>query len=144
MSQTLAKLKFASPEWVQRFAEALEAERRALGDQTPLTVCEIYTGAPADLGAGPERRIVWTVRARGDRVEASSVECADDESDLKCIADYEAIRTLARWVVTPEDEEAYAAAGASLVEAGKLRIVRSPGPHAALRRAHNAAAMQTD
>ena len=98
-TKTTNKVHFASAEWVDLARAALEELAAEHGDEgAKLSVCEIFTGAPAHVAESGTA--AWYFVMDGKRVTVALGEMPD--ADVVIRADYETSLPGARAVYTPE------------------------------------------
>jgi hypothetical protein len=100
------KVEFASPAWMERFGDLLVSYMATTPDPPgDFSLCEIFTDAPAHLGADASGRVAWHCHIRGRTVTFGLGELPD--ADLTICGEYDFIVKLARWIHRPETAEAY-------------------------------------
>jgi hypothetical protein len=123
-------VRFASDAWLALMNRILGELVAAAGselDGQAVRICEIATGAPADL-ADPARgdgSLAWHIVIDGPSAHARKGELAD--ADFGAAFDYQAIQTLARWVYKddPDDQAAVAKAREVIETSGKFTAIGS-------------------
>lgn len=92
-----ARYPFAGPQWLAALhgTNVLMADEFAAWlDGREYSMCEVYTGVPADLA--PAGRVAWTLRVKGDDVRFTLDEAEPGEVGLKVVADWEVFRSCVR------------------------------------------------
>jgi hypothetical protein len=115
MSMT-GKIEFASREWHERLKALLDRYTAMVGPELELSLCEVFTGVPAHIAE--QGRIAWHCRISGGKVDFREGEIAS--ADLKTIADYDFVLTLARMKIEPDTMAEYQALQAEGAASGKL------------------------
>lgn len=124
------KVEFAGDEWLEAIASKL-ARFAAANPNVTLSICEVFTDAPARLGG----RIAWHARIAGGRSAFARTEI--DDADIKNIADYDTILPFARLHLSEETKPVYEQMMAEALASGKLRRVGTVDAPAALHALHN-------
>lgn len=112
------KLEFASEAWFDALRALLPKYVADAGPGLELSLCEVFTAAPAHLDADGDGVIAWHCRIRGGQIDFRYGEAAD--CDYKTVIDYDTVLAMARFVVTPETRAEYEALSAAAIQAGKL------------------------
>lgn len=135
------KLEFASEAWFAAL-QALLPMYAAAAPGLELSLCEVFTGAPAHLDADGDGVIAWHCRISGGKVDFRHGEAAD--CDYKTIIDYATVLPMARFVVTDDTRAEYQALSAAAAAAGKLASAGDPSRiPAAFYGMHNELAVRT-
>jgi hypothetical protein len=95
--------RFGSPDWIATAHRVFNAAVAAAGpaaEGVDFTICEVYTGAPADLA--PEGVIAWHCRVRDCRATVSFGD--QPAADLHVTFDYETVLPIARTIVAGDAE----------------------------------------
>ncbi len=99
VEQAAEKVDFAGEAWVARVREVLEELVAAHAENdTKLSVCEVFTDAPATVAASGTAAWHFYIDGKSVRVATGEV----DDADVTIRADYETALPGARAVYTPE------------------------------------------
>jgi hypothetical protein len=112
--QVSSKFEFASPEWIAALKERLDHYTANEGSGFELSICEVFTGVPANLDKHGDGTIAWHCKIKDGKVHFE--ETAIPEADVRSESDYQFILPIARRVYSPEvmpEVDAYMAAGAA-------------------------------
>jgi hypothetical protein len=112
------RIEFAGPEWHARLKGLLEKYTALAGPGVELSICEVFTGVPAHLDEDGDGRVAWHCRIGGGKVEFRDGEI--ETADLKTVADYDFVLSLARMKIEEATMDAYRALEAEGLASGKL------------------------
>ena len=141
------RYEFASPQWLAALHGIIveRADREAeVKPQLSMSICEVFTDAPARL-AGPERRIVWSCVVQGGEIDFRLAE--RDDVRMKVVVPYDKVLALGRYDTRGDPARAaeLAAIAAALRASGDMQTI---GPHhpepQAISSVHDAIARLTE
>ncbi len=112
-------LEFASDAWFEALKALLPKYVAEAGPGLELSLCEVFTGAPAHLNPDGDGKIAWHCRISRGEVDFRFGEA--DDCDYKTVIDYDTVLAMARFVVTPQTRAQYETLSAEAARAGKLR-----------------------
>ncbi|MGH7897462.1 MAG: nuclear transport factor 2 family protein [Candidatus Binatia bacterium] len=117
------KFELASKAWLE---ELFRLFREAAREHPEITfsLCEVFTKVPPRLEPDAQGKLAWHGIIRDGRAELAMGEKAEDEVDLKTIAEWEAVLPAARTKIDLADPQAflrYQAEADKLVADGRIR-----------------------
>ncbi|MBI1199269.1 MAG: hypothetical protein GC203_15520 [Phenylobacterium sp.] len=115
----MAKVEFASPEWLAALKSMLDRYAAAAGPGVTLSICEVFTGVPSHLDAKGDGRIAWHCRIENGRL-TTFAEGEIDAADIKTVADYDFILPFARMKLEPGGNDEYQRQQAEGARLGKV------------------------
>ncbi len=125
------KYEHGGPEWLAAL-HGIICERAAqvarIDPEVRLSMCEIYTNAPARLGAGADGRIAWSARVNGAEVEF--LREAIPDAAFTVTADWEAMGPVLRYdtMDDPERSKEMTSMNHVLMITGKLKVTGKRDP----------------
>lgn len=119
------KYRFASRPWFAAL-HAIICEKAAMAARSQpdfsYSICEVFTGVPAELATEPQGRCAWHAVIRGAKVEFALSEV--DNADMKAVADYTSVLPLASYDTKgiPERAAELQAMSQALIASDHLQI----------------------
>jgi hypothetical protein len=141
------KYRFGSREWLAAI-HAIFCERARLAavarPDYAYSICEVYTGVPAEIAILPGGRTAWHARVRGADVTFELEE--RDDVDFKAIVDYATVIPLGQFDTrgNPDRVATLQEMSKAVIASGKLKMTGTPpGGDGPLGSIHDAIAKLT-
>jgi hypothetical protein len=141
------KYRFGSREWLAAI-HAIFCERARLAavarPDYSYSICEVYTGVPAEIATLPGGRTAWHARVRGADVTFELEE--RDDVDFKAVVDYATVIPLGQFdtLGKPDRAATLQEMSKAVIASGKLKMTGTPpGGDGPLGSIHDAIAKLT-